>query len=278
MRFLAVLVFIVFPTFATADVIDIVNSVRATSCSKPATNIPKLRSAVRLDEAAQRLADGASLEDATADANYGAKLSASIRIRTLLGEEGLVHMLTQQFCDIVGDARLVEIGAYQYGAEFWMVLATPFTPAHSIDATQLDRRVLELINEARQQSRRCGSRQLAATTPLLANAELETAAQAHADDMAENDFLGHAGSSGSKPGDRAMLAGYDWSTYGENIAAGQTTAEEVVATWLASAGHCETLMNPRYAETGIAHSVNRNSDKGTYWVQIFGTSKQDQPK
>lgn len=275
MRYLAVLVLTVLPALAAADVVDIVNSVRATSCSKTATNLPMLRSERRLDEAAQRLADGASLEDATAGANYGAKLSASIRVRTLLGEEGLVHMLTQRFCDIVGDARLVEIGAYQYGAEFWMVLATPFTPADSTDAVQLDRRVLELINEARQEARRCGRREFAATRPLRANAALQNAAQAHADDMAENNFLGHAGSTGSQPGDRAMLAGYDWSTYGENIAAGQTTAGEVVATWLASAGHCETLMNPRYAETGIAHAVNRDSDKGTYWVQIFGTSKQD---
>ena len=69
------------------------------------------------------------------------------------------------------------------------------------------------------------------------------------------------------------MAGYSWSTYGENVAAGQTTAEEVVATWLASSAHCETLMSPEYADTGVAHATNPNSDKGTYWVQIFGMSQ-----
>lgn len=273
MRLLTVLVLTVLPVLALADVADIVNNVRVTSCNVAASGTPLLRSERRLNEAAQHLADGASLESATTDANYGAKLSASVRIRTLLGEEGLIHMLTQRFCDIVGDARLTEIGAYQYGAETWLVLATPFTPAESVDVAELDQHVLELINESRQQARRCGRTEFASTTPLQKNAALERAAQAHAQDMAANNFLAHAGSSGSKPGDRATLAGYDWSTYGENIAAGQTTADEVVATWLASSGHCETLMNPHYTETGIAHAINRNSDKGTYWVQIFGRSR-----
>ncbi len=138
---------------------------------------------------------------------------------------------------------------------------------------ELDRRVLELINEAREQGRRCGRKSFTATAALRANAALEQAVQSHALDMAENNFLGHEGTSGSLPGDRAATAGYAWASIGENVAAGQTTAEEVVGTWLASSGHCENLMSPDYTETGVAHAVSRSSDKGTYWAQIFGRPK-----
>jgi uncharacterized protein YkwD len=165
------------------------------------------------------------------------------------------------------------MGVYEHGAEAWLVFATPFTPADSVDPAELDRRVLQLINEARQEGRRCGRKRLAATTPLQANASLEHAALLHAQDMAADNFLEHEGSSGSLPGDRATAAGYAWSGIGENIAAGQTTAEEVVDTWLASSGHCENLMSPDYTDTGVAHAISRSSDKGTYWVQIFGKPK-----
>jgi uncharacterized protein YkwD len=267
------LVFAALPVCAAEDIIDIVNGVRARSCGESSRGIEPLRKEPRLDDAARQLAKGMELESATAAAQYPAKLSASIRVRTLEGEQSLARTLTQRFCDIVGDARLTEIGAYEFGAEAWLVLATPFTPSKSVDPAELDRSVLELINEARQQGRRCGRESFAATAPLQANAALQRAAQAHAQDMAENNFLGHEGSSGSLPGDRAATAGYAWSSIGENVAAGQTTAEELVGTWLASSGHCENLMSPDYTETGVAHAVNRGSDKGTYWVQIFGKPK-----
>jgi uncharacterized protein YkwD len=269
-RLVAMLFFSALPAWAAADIADVVNGVRATSCSESMSDIELLRKDSRLDDAARRLAEGARLESATAAAEYPAKLAASIRVRSLQGDDGLAQTLTQRFCDIVGDARLTEIGVYEHGAEAWLVFATPFTPADSVDPAELDRRVMELINEARRQGRRCGSKTLASTAPLQANAALEHAALLHAQDMAEGNFLGHAGTSDSRPEDRATAAGYAWSSIGENVAAGQTTAEEVVDTWLYSTGHCENLMSPDYTETGIAHAVSRSSDKGTYWVQVFG--------
>ncbi|MDH4314915.1 MAG: CAP domain-containing protein [Gammaproteobacteria bacterium] len=272
-RIIATLVFVALPAFAAADVADVVNSVRAASCGKSSRDIEPLRLEPGLDNAARRLADGMSLRNATAEAQYPAKLSASIRVRTLQGEQDLARTLQQRFCDIVADPRLTEIGIYEHGAEAWIVLATPFTPPDSVDPAELNRQVLELINEAREQGRRCGRKKFSATVPLRANAALEQAARTHAQDMAENNFLGHEGSSGSLPGERANSAGYAWSSVGENVAAGQTTAEEVVGTWLDSTGHCENLMSPDYSETGVAHAISRSSDKGTYWVQIFGSPK-----
>jgi uncharacterized protein YkwD len=268
-RLLAVLC-VALPAHAIADVAAIVNGVRADSCHRSSDITAPLRREPRLDEAAQRIAGGADLESATAAADYPAKLSASIRARTLQSDGGLAQILSQRFCDIVGDAQLTEIGAYEQGAEIWIVFATPFAPPASVDPADLDREVFELINEARLRGANCGRRQFAATAALQRNDALDNAAQLHAQDMAQNNFLAHEGSSGSMPGNRATNAGFTWSAVGENVAAGQSTAREVVDTWLASTGHCENLMDPAYTATGVAHAVNNRSDKGIYWVQIFG--------
>ena len=53
------------------------------------------------------------------------------------------------------------------------------------------------------------------------------------------------------------------------MAGGQTTAGEVVETWLGSPGHCANLMDARYSETGIARAVNTDSKNVVYWVQVF---------
>jgi uncharacterized protein YkwD len=260
----------ILPGSAAADVIDRVNSVRDGPCRDSSVAAAPFHHEPRLDVAARQLADGDDLEAATRVANYPARLSASIRVRSVQPDDGFEQTLAQRFCDVVGDARLAEIGYFEHGAEVWLVFASPFTPAESVDPDELDRRVLQLINEARLKGVSCGDERYAATTALQENTALTDAAQSHAEDMATHNFLGHGGSSGSMPGGRAKAFGYAWTEVGENVAAGQSTAEEVVDTWLASASHCENLMNPGYSQTGIAHAISYNSDKGIYWVQIFG--------
>jgi uncharacterized protein YkwD len=57
------------------------------------------------------------------------------------------------------------------------------------------------------------------------------------------------------------------------VAAGDTTAEGVIRTWLASPGHCANLMNPALREMGIARAFEPASPKGTYWAQLFATRR-----
>ena len=68
-------------------------------------------------------------------------------------------------------------------------------------------------------------------------------------------------------------AGYNWKAVGENIAAGQTTPESVVDGWLKSPHHCANVMAPQFREMGIAYYVNRASQAGIYWVQLFGARR-----
>ena len=252
---------------AGADVADLANSTRLESCSEAPATTGRLRPNPRLDDAARRIAGGQDLQTATAAAGYRAKSSASIHVATAKGNARIREMLAQRFCGILGDPELREIGAFQRGDGTWLVLARPLIPDAS--AGELEDRVLELINEARRQPHRCGSRQFEATTPVRSDAALAQAALAHARDLSSRGRLAHQGSDGSMPADRVTRAGYRWKAVAENIASGQPTAEEVVETWLESPGHCENLMNPRYSETGIAHAVNRDVEQGIYWVQVF---------
>ncbi|WAL58803.1 CAP domain-containing protein [Thermocoleostomius sinensis] len=126
--------------------------------------------------------------------------------------------------------------------------------------------VLELTNQFRAQN---------GLAPLKLNSELNAAAQAHSQDMAQNDYFSHTGKNGSKPWDRAKVVGYEARSMGENIAAGQTTPEAVVQGWINSPGHRANLLNPNYTELGVGYFYLEN-DTGSvnykrYWTQLFGS-------
>ncbi len=264
-----VVILAVAPARGVADLVDVANSIRSQGCGELSAVDRPLRARVQLDEAARRIAHGDRLETATSGSGYRAKKLASIHIRTTKGDGGVAQMLAQRFCGFIADSNLREIGVFRRGDDTWMVLAAPFSPPAPDDAPTVSHRVLELINEARLHARRCGRKKFSATTPLKQAAALEHAALAHAQDMAARSYIGHKGSDGSMPADRATRAGYPRVSVAENVAGGQTTAEEVVNTWLASPGHCANLMGPRYSDTGVAYAVNPAGEKGIYWAQVF---------
>jgi uncharacterized protein YkwD len=128
--------------------------------------------------------------------------------------------------------------------------------------------VLQLVNRARSNSRRCGDERFAATVPLAASSLLNRAAREHATDMARNNYFEHTGMDGSAPKERLARLGYRSLLTGENIAYGPVSAEEVVKGWLNSPGHCANIMEPRFREIGIAFAVGRKRG-AIYWVQDF---------
>jgi uncharacterized protein YkwD len=133
-------------------------------------------------------------------------------------------------------------------------------------------RVVELINAARARGRRCGSERFSAAPPLVISRELVEAANDHARDMARRKFFDHRGSDGSQPKDRVIRAGYRPRLTGENIALGPESAEEVVAGWLASPGHCENIMEPTFRDIGVGVATGRGRGR-IYWVQTFGAPR-----
>ncbi|UUZ56329.1 CAP domain-containing protein [Massilia sp. H-1] len=111
---------------------------------------------------------------------------------------------------------------------------------------------------------------------LLAwNDTLAAAAHAHSADMAAQRYLNHTGKDGRMVAERAAAAGYQASRIGENIAAGQASADEVVQGWLDSPGHCANLMNEDFSEMGAAYAVNRaRAPARIYWTQVLGTPRR----
>jgi uncharacterized protein YkwD len=133
-------------------------------------------------------------------------------------------------------------------------------------------RVVDLVNDARGHARRCGRERFAAAPPLRVSRKLNEAAADHARDMMKKRYFEHRGSDGSQPKDRVLRAGYKSRLTGENIALGPESAEEVVAGWLDSPGHCANIMDPRFQEIGVGFATGKKRGQ-IYWVQNFGTPR-----
>ena len=54
---------------------------------------------------------------------------------------------------------------------------------------------------------------------------------------------------------------------GENIAAGQTSPEEVMNSWMHSSGHKANILNGRFGHIGVG--LAQGGSYGYYWVQMF---------
>ncbi len=121
--------------------------------------------------------------------------------------------------------------------------------------------MLRMVNEIRSKGCICGNKKMPVKKPLRWNDNLANAAQQHADDMHDNQFIGHYGSGGSRIGQRVTKAGYNWKSVAENVAWNIRTTKGAVIGWKNSPGHCRSMMGG-YTEMGAAR-------KGRYWVQVF---------
>ena len=129
--------------------------------------------------------------------------------------------------------------------------------------------VLAYTNAARAAGQTCGQTPYPPAPTLVWSDRLAHAARNHAQDMAARQYFGHVTPEGVTGAQRMTLAGYRWQYAGENLAAGQDTAAQVVARWLASEGHCRNLMNPNFTELGVG-AVAHADRYGRYHVQNFG--------
>lgn len=129
--------------------------------------------------------------------------------------------------------------------------------------------LLNATNATRTKGTKCGVTTYAKATAFISNTKLITAANLHGEDMAKNNYFSHTGKNGSTPGSRITAAGYAWSSYGENIAAGRTTAADTVADWYKSEGHCKNFMNPGLTQIGFGKGYSATSTYKNYWVAVM---------
>ena len=107
-------------------------------------------------------------------------------------------------------------------------------------------------------------RRKAGCAALTTTSKLTGVAQAHATDMAVQNYFSHTSQDGRSFGTRIRSTGLSFRTAGENIARGQRTPAEVVRAWMNSAGHRRNLLNCAFTRIGVGWD-----SRGNYWVQDF---------
>ncbi|MGB2984675.1 MAG: CAP domain-containing protein [Phycisphaerae bacterium] len=105
--------------------------------------------------------------------------------------------------------------------------------------------------------------------PVVVHPSLTDIAKDYACRMVEEEFFGHRDPiTGHGPAERAVAGKYTFYAIGENLAAGQETAAEVMKVWMESPPHRAIILDPGWKEVGIA--VRAGGEHSVYWVQEFG--------
>lgn len=181
--------------------------------------------------------------------------------------------LKQHYCGPLMDPQYVDVGVSRTGNSWRVVLARPALPPTLKDWSDEGRQILKLTNEARAQTRKCGGKSFKAVGPVAWNPKLGAASLAHSRDMASQNYFSHRAQNGGRVDSRVNAQNYAWRAVGENIAAGQGSAQEVVTAWLSSPPHCANLMGKDFTEMGAAYAIDKNSDAAIYWTQVFAAPR-----
>ena len=141
--------------------------------------------------------------------------------------------------------RMVEAGGRIYNESY----------AAQGDARAYAQRVLELCNQERV------SRGL---PQLVLMEDLMQVAACRAEEITR--YFSHTRPNGS--GWDTLLRNKK-HTWGENIAGGQSTPEEVVEGWMNSPGHRANILNGSFRELGVGYFYQADGEYLHYWVQNF---------
>jgi uncharacterized protein YkwD len=259
-------------TSRAADPVSAMQVLREGGCGGVLPPARPLQHLASLDRAAEAWASGHSLSAATAGGGYQTAAASGLRISG--PEASTIQLLKQAGCRTVTNPALHDVGIYRHGSETWVVLASASAAIpSSSQAPVLATRALQLVNEVRARGARCGERSFGPAPPVKLSGTLAGVALGHADDMARHNYFEHEDLAGRSPADRVRAVGYQEKLVGENIAYGPKSADEVVQGWLDSPGHCENIMDPRFAEMGIAYAQGKSARRGLFWVQLLVTPK-----
>lgn len=133
--------------------------------------------------------------------------------------------------------------------------ATQAAPSANVS---YEERVAQLVNVEREKN---------GLQPLTFDASISNVARAKSKDMADNNYFAHQSPTYGSAGDMLRNFGINWSAWGENIASGQRTPEEVVNAWMNSEGHRANILSPNFGKIGVGYVTNGNGTP--YWTQMF---------
>ena len=151
-------------------------------------------------------------------------------------------------------------------AQWWRRTTRPAPtqqPVQVAQASNVQQQILTLVNVERKKAN---------LQPLTLNSKLGQAAQNHTNDMVSKSYFSHTSPSGGTMVSRVKATGYVYSTIGENIAAGSSTADATMTQWMNSPGHRANILNPKFRELGVGYAPS-NDQYRYYWTQVFGTAR-----
>jgi uncharacterized YkwD family protein len=114
-------------------------------------------------------------------------------------------------------------------------------------------RVVSLVNQERAK---------AGLMPLTNDTKLTVMALDKAKDMYNKHYFDHTSPTFGSPFDMMNSYGIHYTYAGENIAMGQKTPQEVMTSWMNSAGHRQNILNPNFTKIGVSYYNGE-------WVQEF---------
>lgn len=120
---------------------------------------------------------------------------------------------------------------------------------------------VEILNLVNQERKKAG------VPALTLSEKLTSIANTKAKDMADKNYFSHESPTYGSPFDMLKHFGVSYSYAGENIAAGQKTAAEVMNSWMNSSGHRQNILNKNYTQLGVGFHLG--GQYGTEWVQLF---------
>lgn len=119
---------------------------------------------------------------------------------------------------------------------------------------------------------------------LSINSQLNQAAQAKANDMANRNYWSHNTPEGTPPWIFFTNAGYSYSKAGENLACGFDQSSEVITGWFNSPSHKANLLDPDYKDVGFGIANSDPYNCGSYpagpqtiIVAMYGTPYSSSP-
>jgi uncharacterized protein YkwD len=136
-------------------------------------------------------------------------------------------------------------------------------PARSDEPAGFADQLITLVNSVRG----------ATGLPLLtSNPALHMSAEIYSQVMAARNWLSHTGPDGLSAAGRDQNAGYGVpSVWGEDLAAGCPTPEQVFAAFMNSPPHRALILFPGFADIGAGVWVQANTQYGIYWALEFAT-------
>ncbi|RKL68485.1 hypothetical protein CR203_00040 [Salipaludibacillus neizhouensis] len=134
------------------------------------------------------------------------------------------------------------------------------TVEQSSQLSQFEQEVVRLTNIERENQ---------GLSPLQIDNQVSKVARIKSEDMRDQNYFSHQSPTHGSPFDMLKNYGVSYRGAGENIAAGQSTPQQVVQGWMNSQGHRENILKSSFTHIGVGHV--EGGSYGHYWTQMFTT-------